>query len=185
VIAHSFGACVAVHLALSAPGRVRDLALLDPAIGLDPAFVVERIEEHRVDESWASREEALSARVAGQPPEAVWGYEEDVAVHLVRGPDGLFRFPRSPGAMITAWSELARPLPAIVGLAGRVLLVSGRRSPFVGTAQRFWLEAGLRERLTMVDLDCGHMVYWEAFDDTKRALSRFLAGSSTVPSPTE
>lgn len=180
VIAHSFGACVAMQLAVASPGRVRDLALLDPAIGLDPALVLEGIEEQLVDESWTSPEEALSARVAGQPPQALWGYEEDVAVRLVRDPDGRFRFPHSRGAAISAWSDLARPLPALDGLAGRVLLVAGRRSAFVGATQRSWFEVQLGDRLTIEDLDCGHMVYWEAFDDTARALSRFLGGPAAI-----
>jgi len=180
VIAHSYGGCLAVHLAIAVPERVRHLVLLDPAIGLDPALVTTGVEEELVDESWSSPDEALSARTAGQPPQAIWGYEEDVAVHLAQGTDGRYRLPHSRGAAITAWSDLARPLPDLSGFTGQVLLVLGLRSPFVGPSQRSWLAAGLDDRLTVVELDCGHMIYWEAFDDVAPAISSFLDGAPTL-----
>ncbi len=37
------------------------------------------------------------------------------------------------------------------------------------------LRAQLGDRLTVVRLDCGHMVYWEDFPGTVAAVTRFLS----------
>ena len=36
------------------------------------------------------------------------------------------------------------------------------------------LARDLGDRLTTVEIDCGHMVYWDAFDETAAALRGFL-----------
>ena len=37
------------------------------------------------------------------------------------------------------------------------------------------LARDLGDRLTTVELDCGHMVYWDAFEETAAALRGFLS----------
>jgi hypothetical protein len=54
------------------------------------------------------------------------------------------------------------------------LLVACLRSPFVSDAQRSRFKNQIEDRLTVVDLDCGHIVYWEAFEETARAVWDFL-----------
>jgi lipase len=175
VIGHSLGGCVGIYLAIAVPGRVERLVLLDPAIGVDPELTEEMVDYFLVDESWDSPEAALAARTAGEPVQAYWGYAEDIAARLEQGSDGRFRFRYSRGAAVTAGSECARSFPSLEGFTGRVLVVAALRSGFVGPSQRSWFQNELGDRLSVVDLDCDHMVYWEAFEDTARAVADFFA----------
>jgi lipase len=175
VIGHSLGGNVGIHLAIAVPNRVERLVLLDPAIGVDPALTQDMVDEFLADESWVSPEEALAARTAEAPPEAHWGYAEDIPTRLEQGSDGRFRFAYSRGAAVTAASECARPFPSLKGFPGRVLVVAGLRSGFVGAPQRSWFERELGDRLSFIGLDCDHLVYWEAFEETAEAVSEFLA----------
>jgi len=174
VLGHSFGGCLGAYLAAAAPERVEDLIMLDPAIGLTPALAGEHADDSLIDESWGSVQEALDVRTAGQPPHALRGYEEDVAARLERSADGRYRFRFNRATVVTAFSEMARPLPDLTRFGGRILLVAALQAPYVTTTQRTWLAESIGERATIVDFDCDHMVYWEAFEDTVAAIKHFL-----------
>jgi hypothetical protein len=142
---------------------------------LDRDWVLEGVEEELTDWSFESPEAALEERMLDRPPQAYEGYKEDNALRLERGDDGRYRIPYSRGAVITAYSEMSRSLPSLSTFPGRVLLVTGTRSQVVGPSQRSWIEREVRNRLTVAQLDCDHILYFEAFEDLARVVADFLA----------
>jgi lipase len=172
-LGHSFGG----RLVLELPDRLVERAvLLDPAIDLLPEVALNLAEEERKERSFASREEALAARLDSNrlfhtPREIV---EEELAEHLVRSPDGRFRYRYSQGAVVAALAELAAPAPPPAPVP--TLLVLGAESYLVRDDQLESLRAALGERLTEVTVPGGHSVYWDAFEITATAVFSFLAG---------
>ncbi len=128
VVGHSFGGCLATHLAATAPDRVERFALLDPAIALPPDRCTEEAEESRRDEGWPTREVARAARLADRPDHAKDVVDEDVAAHLREDSDGRWRFHFSRSAVVVGWSEMAKPPVSLDGFHGDgLLLVAGLR----------------------------------------------------------
>jgi lipase len=174
VVGHSFGGLLATHLAASAPDRVRRAVLLDPAIAQDGHDMLEAAEETRLDEGWTTREEAVAARTEGRPEQAARFAAADAEEVLEHGEDGRWRMPYCRSAVITAWSEMARPTVSLSAFPGELLLVPAMHDGMVGAHVVDALRANLGDRLTVQEMDAGHMVYWDAFDDTVDALRRFL-----------
>ena len=58
VVGHSFGGAVALNLAAARPDLVAGLVLLDPAVGLDGAWMRDIADEMLADPDYANREEA-------------------------------------------------------------------------------------------------------------------------------
>ena len=177
VVGHSFGGCLATHLAASAPDRVERFVLLDPAIALPPARSTDEADETRHDEGWPSREAAREARRADRPEHAKDIVDEDLAANLRQDPDGRWRFRFSRSAVVVAWSEMARPPVSLAGFHGDGLLLVAGREDYVTPALRAALDRDLGTRLTVRTLDVGHMVFWDAFEATAAIVSAFLAGA--------
>jgi lipase len=174
VAGHSFGGLVAMLLAGQAPGRVARLALIDPATGLEPATAAARAEEVRRDEGWADEDEAREARLALRPPHARDTVDEDLAGFLRHDPDGRVRFRFSRTAVVTGYSEMARPAPSLAGYPGEVLLVPALKADFVTPALVDGLGADLGDRLTTRGLDAGHILYWDAREELGALLRTWL-----------
>ena len=176
-VGHSLGGRLALELAYRAPGRTAAVALLDPALGLDPAEAHAYAEEERAGREYASREEALAGRrdVAQLAPEAI--LEEELAEHLVATPDGRFRFRFAPSAVVAMYGELAGAPPAAP--AGErlphVLLVAGAESAFVTDDHVRLLRGSLGAALEVVTVPGGHIVLWDSFAESAGAIGRFLA----------
>lgn len=177
VVGHSFGGCLATHLAATAPDRVERFALLDPAIALPPARITSEAEETRLDEGWPSREAARRVRRADRPVHAKDVVDEDLAAHLREDPDGRWRFRFSRSAVVVGWSEMARPPVSLAGFRGDGLLLVAGLEDYVTPALRSSLDRDLGSRLTVRTLDVGHMVLWDAFEATAAIVSAFLAGA--------
>ena len=173
VVGHSFGGLLATRLAATVPDRVGRAALLDPAIALDAHDMLETAEDTLRDSGWASREEALEERTAGLSEQAARFALADSDV-LERGDDGRWRMPYCRPAVITAWSEMAYPTASVAAFPGELLLLPAGREDVVGPHVVEALRADLGDRLTVQRMDAGHMVYWDAFEDTVHALRRFL-----------
>jgi lipase len=171
VLGHSFGGLLGLHLAAAVPGRVRRLALLDPAIALEPTMAMAAAEDARLNDGWATEEEARAARLAGHPPEAVPMVEEDLAQALERV-DGRVRLRWSRSAAVAAWGEMARPMPAVAGIP--TLLVWATRERYVRPHIVERLREGLGTQLDVRPLESGHMLLWDAYDQTADAVSAFL-----------
>jgi lipase len=174
VLGHSFGGLITTHLLAAAPERVERAVLIDPAIALDPAYALGEAEAIRMPASWASLDEAREARREGRPPQAFAGSDEDVAEHAVQGADGRYRFRICPSAAVTAWSEMSRPQVALGGCTVPLLLIGAAQAPYVTDATRAWLAADLGDAFREVTIDAGHMLYWDAFDETVAHTRRFL-----------
>jgi lipase len=174
VVAHSFGGLLATRLAATAPTRVRRMVLLDPAVALPPERMTAEAETTRRDEGWASREEALAARSADRPPQAIPHVLEDLAVHLYEGDDGRFRLRFSRPAVIGGWGEIAAPPVSLAGWPGAALLVIGDSGGYVMPGFQAALRRDLGDRLTEQTIISGHMVLWDALHETGALVREFL-----------
>lgn len=173
-IGFSFGGRLVAELALAEADLVDRIVLLDPALHLPPDFALEAAAGELEDESYASADEAIDARLAGgtlvaTPREYL---EEEMRKHLEPGPDGRLRYRYSRAAAIGAWGEMARP--AAPAAPNPTLLVLGSEShvPNEGQADRY--ETAVGADFTARALRSGHSVLWDAFDETADAISAFL-----------
>lgn len=175
VVGHSFGGAIAVHLTRLAPERVERLVLLDPAIGLDADDMLAAAEDTRADESFPDLAAARASKAeswAGIAGELV---DAELADHLVRSDDGRWRFRYSRAAVVTAWSEMARPAPTPpAGVP--TLLVPATQADYVAPA---WVElcrAELGGDLQVTVVDAGHLLFQERPARVAAVVGPFLAG---------
>jgi len=171
VVGHSFGGAVGANLAATVPDRVRALALLDPAIGVDAAGAGAMAREYGIHPGFATMEEALADRTRSLAPAALEFARADVESSLRLGPDGRYRMPWYPPAVSAALGEVVWPLPPL-SPALPVLLLSAAKSGLVDDT----LRAALPPHVEVV-LDCGHMIYWEELPAVARELRVFLAAA--------
>jgi len=172
VLGHSYGAAIALHLAHAAPERVERLALLDPALGLDPRDMLLAAEDSRLDETFADLTAARAHRAirwAGIADELV---EAELAEHLVEDGDRL-RYRYCQSAVVAAWSEMARP-PVLPPAGVPTLLVPAMQAEFVKPRWVKACRAALGDALTVAEVDAGHMVFLELPDEVAGLLRTFL-----------
>jgi lipase len=160
VVGHSFGGAVALNLAAARPDLVASLVLLDPAVGLDGAWMANIADDMLASPYYLDREEARADKASGS-----WG-EVDAAElateldeHLVELPDGRYGWRISIAAMMSYWSELAREI-ALPHNGTPTTLVRATRTnpPYVSAELISALDARLGSDFTLVDFDCDHMV---------------------------
>ena len=175
VIGHSFGGALAMHLATARRDRVAALLLLDPAVGLDGAWMRDIADAMLSSPDYPDADEARLEKATGS-----WSdvdpalLDAEIDEHLVKLPSGRYGWRVSLPAMMSYWSELARDI--VLPPAGTVTtLVRARKTtpPYVGEE----LITGLRQRLgsafTLLDFDCNHMVPYSKPDEVA-ALTREL-----------
>ncbi len=173
VVGHSYGGMIAVALLARSPERVRSIALLDPALMVAAATADVAALGMIADQGFATVDDAVKFRTGGDERLAETSAVE-IADHLVEGDDGRFRFRFHRPAAITAWGEMCAPLPVRID-ARPALLVIATQAPFVTPTVEAGLEGLFGNRLTTVRLDCGHLLYWERFDETATAVRDFLS----------
>jgi lipase len=160
IVAHSFGSAVALHLATTHPDRVSGLVLLDPAIGLDGARMLEIADAMLASPDYSDVAEARAAKTngswAGVDPAVV---DAELEEHLVMLPGGRCTWRLSLPAMMAYWSELARDIVLPPKGIGTTLVHAAWTSPSYVTDR---LVNDLRERLGQdfryLTLECDHMV---------------------------
>jgi lipase len=176
VVGHSFGGAVALHLAAARPDLVSALVLLDPAVGLDGAWMAEIADAMLAAPDYPDAAEARAEKAGG-----AWAdvdaavLDEELEEHLVAMPDGRYRWRISLPAMVSYWSELARevvlPRP---GTPTTLLRAKWTTPPYVNDA----LITGLRQRLgadfRLLDLECDHMVAQARSADVAAAIRERL-----------
>lgn len=160
VVAHSFGAAIALQLASARPDLVAALVLLDPAVGLDGAWM-----RAIAEAMWASPDYPDVAEARAEKANGSWAdvdpavLDAELAEHLIALPGGRYGWRISLPAMMSYWSELARriALPA-AGTPTTLVRATRTAPPYVGED----LITGLRDRLgdtfALVEMDCEHMV---------------------------
>ena len=158
VVGHSFGGAVALNLAAARPDLVASLVLLDPAVGLDGGWMRDIADDMFASPDYTDREEARAEKANGS-----WGdvdsavLEVELDEHLVELPGGRCGWRISIPAMMSYWSELARPIIVPPNGIPTTLVRATRTDPPYVTEE---LLAGLgtRAEFTVVDFDCDHMV---------------------------
>ncbi len=172
VVGHSFGGRLALELASRHPDRVGRIVLLDPAVWVPPHIALERAELARMDASYESVEEAISDRLSAGTGTDEQLVREELPQHLHLGDDGRWRGRYAPSAVVAAYSEMAKA-PPLDRVAASTLLVRGADSEVVPES--------LRDIVCETMSDCrsitvpgGHIVMWDAFDETADAILGFL-----------
>lgn len=160
VVAHSFGSAVALHLAAAHPDLVAALVLLDPAIGLDGAWMGEIAEAMLASPDYPDPAEARAEKATGS-----WAdvdpavLDAEIDNHLVELPGRRYGWRVSMPAMMSYWSELAREMVLPPNGIGTTLVRAAWTSPPYVTDR---LIASLRDRLggqfQSITLECDHMI---------------------------
>ncbi|HSL58791.1 MAG TPA: alpha/beta hydrolase [Acidimicrobiales bacterium] len=178
VVGHSFGGLLALHLLAAAPERVRRIVLLDPAVARPGGFGAERASSVVADVGFASRDEAdawrrrgLAEHLDADVVDAV--VAEELDQHLVGDDDGRYRFRWFAPAVVTAWGEVCRGVPEMpVRRPTRLVIASrgGMVTPEVVVA----LRDRLGEQLSVVEIDAGHLLFWDAHDEMVASVTSAL-----------
>lgn len=160
VVGHSFGGAIALALAAARPDLVAALVLLDPAVGLDGAWM------RRIAEAmWASPDYPDAAEARAEKADGAWAdvppalLDAELDDHLIALPDGRRGWRLSLPAMMAYWSELARAIawPA-AGTPTTLVRATATDPPYVGPDLIDGLARRLGGEFELVDLDCRHMV---------------------------
>jgi lipase len=160
VVGHSFGGAIALNLAAARPDLVAELVLLDPAVELDGGWMRDIADQMLASPDYPDRAEARAEKVDGSWGEVeVSELERDLDEHLITLPNGRMGWRISIPAMMSYWSELARPIAVpVVGTPTTLVRASRTQPPYVSDE----LVTRLRDRLgsdfTLLDFDCNHMV---------------------------
>jgi lipase len=173
-IGHSFGGRLVLELAAFAPERVECAVLLDPAIQLLPHVGFDFAEKERADRAYDAPEDAIAERLDAGAPTPREFLQEENREHLVQHADGKFRFRYCQAAVVSMYGELCTPAPAPETLRVPALLVHARQFGLVRDDQIGEYERVLGDLIEVVEVDGGHIVYWDAFDETADAIDRFL-----------
>ena len=147
--------------------------LLDPAVWVPPRVALERAEEERSERSFATAAEAIELRrrsVRLAPDELL---EEEMELHLVPGEDGRLRYRYAQSAVVAAYGELAKR-PSLDGLAAIPTLVVRAPDGEVCPDGIVDLVRGAIAAVEVVDVPGGHIVMWDALEETAAAVRAFL-----------
>jgi lipase len=173
---HSFGGAIALSLATARPDLVDSLVLLDPATGLKGQRKREIADDMLASPDYTDREEARADKLSGS-----WGevpeteLEAELDEHLVPWPGGRVGWRLSLPAMMSYWSELARPI-ALPRSGTPVTLLRATKTdpPYVTDTLVTALRDSLGPDFTLVDLDCDHMVPLARPEETAAAVRQRL-----------
>jgi lipase len=170
VMGHSFGGAISLYLP---PHRVSKLILVDPAIALDPADMLETAEEAREEDVYASLDEARADQVGRWPFATDEQLADELAAGFVQAEDGRWRRRYSTAMGVTAWSEMARPL-VTPPPSTPTLLVPALDADYVSPQHIEAFRAVLGDNLTVREMDCGHVIYLERPAEFGKLVTAFL-----------
>jgi lipase len=174
-IGHSFGGRLTVEVTARRPDLVERAVLLDPALWVPPNEAERIAQEELAKGPWASVEEALVARqatVEHTPRELL---EEEMEQHLVQQPNGSWFYRYSREAVADAYREMAKRLPPWDALRVPTLLVVADHAKLVSAAELIHYQEALGDLLEVTAVPGGHIVLWDAYEETSAAIVDFLA----------
>jgi lipase len=174
VVGHSFGGRLALELAARHRDRVGRVCLLDPAVWVPPPIALQRAQRTLADQSWSSLEDAVAERLAGSPGADPAVVAAELPQHLYLGDDRRWRLRYARPAVVAAYGEMAKP-PPLDRVGAPTLLIRGAASEVVPDDLVELVRAAM-PGCEVVTVPGGHIVMWEAFEETASALLRFLAG---------
>jgi lipase len=179
-VGHSFGGRVVLELAAREPERLTAAVLLDPAIQILPHVGFDFAQEAAKDHSFASIDEAVDARLASGAPTPRSFVEQEARDQLAPSPDGRLRWQYARAAVAAMYSEICREPPPPTVLADLpALLVHAEQFGLVREEQLEEYAAAL-DHIEIVGVPGGHIVYWDAYDETAEAVEKFLIRHSSV-----
>ncbi len=173
-IGHSFGGRLVLELCAQAPERVERAVLLDPAIHILAHVGLDFAQDAAHQRTFANEDEAIEARLASGAPTPREFVEEEAREHLEPAEDGRLRWRYCNAAVVTAYSEMCTEPPPPSVLQMPALLVHALRFGLVRPEQLDRYQAELGDRLEVVGVPGGHIVYWDAYEQTADALEKFL-----------
>lgn len=173
-VGHSLGGRLVLELAARRPDLVERAVLLDPAIQLLPHVALDLAQGQCEDSSYESVADAVATRrlTAELTPTEI--LEEEMAQHLVLGADGRYRLRYCRAAVASLFGDLATTPPAPETLGVDILLVHAPAFGLVRDEQLEEYQDALGDRLTVVAVPGGHMVFWDAYEQTAAAIDAFL-----------
>lgn len=175
VVGHSFGSAVALNLAAARPDLVTALVLLDPAVGLDGEWMRDIADDMFASPDYTDRAEARAEKANGSWREVdADELDRELDEHLIDLPSGRVGWRISIPAMMSYWSELARPIIFPSKEIPTTLVRAVRTDPPYVTDE---LLAGLGAfpDFALVDFDCDHMVPQARPADTAAMIRKQLA----------
>lgn len=158
VVGHSFGGALALNLAAARPGLVSAVVLLDPAVGLDGGWMRDVADGMFASPDYTDRAEARAEKANGswaevEPAEL----DRELDEHLVELPNGRAAWRISIPAMLSYWSELARPIVVPdKSIPTTLVLATKTQPPYV--TDELLARLGESPRFELVEFDCDHMV---------------------------
>jgi len=176
-IGHSYGARLILELCAREPERVPLAVLLDPAIQILPHVGLDFAQDAARDHSFADADEAIAARLASGAPTPREYLEEEAREHLEPSPDGRLRGRFCRSAVVTAYGELCSEPPPPTVLPAPALLVHAEQFGLVREEQLADYVRQLGDRLESVAVPGGHIVYWDAYEQTADAVEAFLTSN--------
>jgi lipase len=174
-LGHSFGARLILELSARDPERLERAVLLDPAIQILPHVGLDFAEEAAKDLSFTNADEAIETRLVTGAPTPREFLEEEAREHLVRGHDGRLRWRYCRPAVVAGYGELCTQPPPPSVLDFPTLLVHASEFGLVRPEQLADYVRQLGERLEVVEVPGGHIVYWDAYGQTAEAVEKFLS----------
>ena len=177
LIGHSYGARLALELAVHEPACVERMVFLEPAVFLPPEVALFAAENACKERAYASFAEGIDRRyeesaLQSTPRQAL---ETELATHLVVSTDGLYRYRYSQAAVVAAYGEMARQPPAFDRARVPTLIVRGADSYLSYDHLLDTHRDALGDLLHEVTVDGGHTVLLDALAETAAAIEAFLA----------
>jgi lipase len=179
-VGHSFGGRLVLHLAAQAPERLKAAVLLDPAIQILPHVGYDFAQAAALDHCFATIEEAIESRLASGAPTPRSFVEEEAEEHLESSPDGRLRWRFCRSAVVTAYGELCTDPPPPSATRVPTLLVHATQFGLVREEQLDEYASSSNEHVEVTGVPGGHIVYWDAYEETADAVEKFLLRHSDV-----
>ena len=174
-IGHSFGGRLIVEVTARRPELVERAVLLDPALWVPPDDAESAAQYELSKRPWASVEEALEARAATVERTPRELLEEEMREHLVEQPEGSWFYRYSREVVVAAYREMATFPPPWDALRVPTLLVVADHAKLVSAAELEHYRHALGDLLEVAVVPGGHVVLWDAYEETSAAIVEFLS----------